>query len=86
MPARRNAANCREKFMRSTGLSFLVVISIWLSRLRSLTCTLRNSRLESSLRTRTALAALITPLTFTPVGSVATYLNFGTGALPARRR
>ena len=80
---RRNAASWREKFIRSAGLIFFVVISIWLKLLRSFTSTTWRARARAGRcgpvpRWR----ASSTPLTLRRSGSMATYLNFGISVLP----
>ena len=75
MPARKNAASWREKFIRSARFNFCFVI--WMPpkpffSFTSLTC---SARLESSLRARATLPASRMPVTFTPLASSATYLN-----------
>ena len=72
IPARRNAAIWRLNTIRSAGLSFFGVSSIWPMLLRSLTRTPARLRPSRSFWARTALGASSTPFTLEPLGSVAT--------------
>ena len=82
VPARRNAASWREKFIRSARLICFFVISMPLKPFFSFISMCSRERLSSSLRARTAVSAATTPLISSPFESVAVYLKSSMESLP----